>query len=140
VWEGELAVPVDRDVHGWLGVGVNANTTARLFIDDALVAESPLTLSGNIIGNVEQLSYDVTNGTGPPPGASAFTFVKGATHKIRVEFQAWNYVQKFENVNSVNAQIELFWNLVDREDPVGQVRPPIAMTCGTQLRVVHAGC
>ncbi|KAJ7342621.1 glycoside hydrolase family 3 protein [Mycena albidolilacea] len=120
VWEGALAVPVDRDVQGWLGVGVNANTTARLFIDDALVAESPLTLSGNIIGNVEQLSYDMTNGTGPPPGASAFTFVKGATHKIRVEFQAWNYVQKFENVNSVNAQIELFWNLVDREDPVGQ--------------------
>ncbi|KAJ7210633.1 glycoside hydrolase family 3 protein [Mycena haematopus] len=108
VWEGELTVPVDHDVQGWLGVGVNANTTARLFIDGALVADSPLTLSGNIIGNIEQLSYDITNGTGPPPGASAFTFVEGATHKIRVEFQAWNYVQKFENVNSLNAQIELF--------------------------------
>ncbi|KAJ7196943.1 glycoside hydrolase family 3 protein [Mycena pura] len=120
VWEGELAVPVDRDVQGWIGVGVNANTTAKLFVDDALVAESPLTLSGNIIGNIEQLSYDMTNGTGPPPGASAFAFSKGATHKIRVEFQAWNFVQKFENVNSLNAQVELFWNLVDSHDPVGQ--------------------
>ncbi|KAF7333056.1 Glycoside hydrolase family 3 protein [Mycena venus] len=120
VWEGELEVPVDRDVQGWIGVGVNANTTARLFVDDKLVSESPLTLSGNIIGNIESLSYDITNGTFPPPGSSAFTFTKGATHKIRVEFQAWNYVQKFENVNSVNAQIELFWNLVDTTDPVGQ--------------------
>ncbi|KAJ6603052.1 glycoside hydrolase family 3 protein [Mycena sp. CBHHK59/15] len=119
VWEGTMSVPVDADVAGWIGVGVNANTTARLFIDGALVAESPATLSGNIIGNIEQLAYDRTNGTGPPPGASPFTFVKGATHTIRVEYQAWNYVQKFENVNSLNAQIELFWNLVDRQDPVG---------------------
>ncbi|KAJ7476840.1 glycoside hydrolase family 3 protein [Mycena galericulata] len=120
VWEGELAVPVDRDVQGWIGVGVSANTTARLFVDGALVADSPLTLAGNIIGNIEQLAYDQSNGTGPPPGASAFTFRKGATHAVRVEFQAWNYVQKFENVNSLNAQIELFWNLVDTEDPVAQ--------------------
>ncbi|KAJ7069083.1 glycoside hydrolase family 3 protein [Mycena belliarum] len=120
VWEGKLSVPVDRDVSGWIGVGVNANTTARLFVDGALVADSPLTLSGNIIGNIKQLSYDITNGTGPPPGASSFTFVKGATHSIRVEFQAWNYVQKIENVNSINAQIELFWNLVDQVDPVKQ--------------------
>ncbi|KAJ7618463.1 glycoside hydrolase family 3 protein [Roridomyces roridus] len=120
VWEGELTVPVDgADVHGWIGVAVNANTTAKLFVDGALVVESPATLSGNIIGNVQQLAYDRTNGTLAPPGASAFTFVKGATHSIRVEYQAWNYVQKFENVNSVNAQIELFWNLVDTEDAVG---------------------
>jgi hypothetical protein len=136
VWEGTLTVPVDRDVQGWIGVGVNANTTARLLVDGALVADSPLTLSGNIIGNIEQLSYDSTNGTGPPPGASAFRFVKGATHAIRVEFQAWNYVQKFENVNSLNAQIELFWNLVDTADPVGQVRffrfPPPPLNAGAK--------
>ncbi|KAJ7174641.1 glycoside hydrolase family 3 protein [Mycena filopes] len=120
VWEGEVEVPVDRDVAGWIGVGVNANTTARLFVDGSLTAESPLTLSGNIIGNIEQLAYDVVNGTGPPPGASAFSFKKGAKHSLRVEFQAWNHVQKFENVNSVNAQVELFWNLVDRADAVGQ--------------------
>ncbi|KAJ7983158.1 glycoside hydrolase family 3 protein [Mycena polygramma] len=120
VWEGELAVPVAQAVHGWIGVGVNANTTARLFLDDALVSESPLTLSGNILGNIESLTYDVVNGTRPPPGGVSWTFEKGATHKIRVEFQAWNYVQKFENVNSVNAQVELFWNLVDSKDAVGQ--------------------
>jgi hypothetical protein len=125
IWEGEVAVPVDRTVQGWIGVGVNANTTARLFVDGVLVADSPLTLSGNIIGNIEQLSYDMTNGTGPPPAAVAFTFEKGATHKISVEFQAWNFVQKFENVNSVNAQVELFWNLVDTKDPVGQVRASV---------------
>ncbi|KAJ7661448.1 glycoside hydrolase family 3 protein [Mycena polygramma] len=120
VWEGQLAVPVAQAVHGWIGVGVNANTTARLFLDDVLVSESPLTLSGNILGNIESLAYDVVNGTRPPPGAVSWTFEKGATHKIRVEFQAWNYMQKFENVNSVNAQVELFWNLVDSEDAVGQ--------------------
>ncbi|KAJ6603033.1 hypothetical protein B0H10DRAFT_1957946 [Mycena sp. CBHHK59/15] len=54
--------------------------TTQLFIDGALVAESLATLSGNIVGNVEQLAYDRTNGTGPPPGASPFTFVKGMTH------------------------------------------------------------
>ncbi|KAJ7062794.1 glycoside hydrolase family 3 protein [Mycena amicta] len=119
-WEGTVTVPVDRDVSGWIGVGVNANTSATLYIDDAVISESPATLSGNIIGNIEQLSYDVLNGTGPPPGASAFIFAKGATHKIRVDYQAFNYVQKFENVNSLNAQIELFWNLVDTKDPIGQ--------------------
>ncbi|KAJ7165677.1 glycoside hydrolase family 3 protein [Mycena crocata] len=120
VWEGVLTVPVDKDVSGWIGVGVNANTTARLFIDGELVAESPSTLSGNIIGNIQQLAYVRVNATAAPPGASAFTFVKGAKHDIRVEYQAYNYVQKIENVNSLNAQIELFWNLVDREDPVAQ--------------------
>ncbi|KAF7300961.1 Glycoside hydrolase family 3 protein [Mycena indigotica] len=120
VWEGQLTIPVDHDVSGWIGVGVYANTTAKLFIDGSIVAESPATLSGNVMGNIQQLAYDVLNGTGPPPGASPFTFVRGATHKIRVEYQAYNYVQKFENVNSLNAQIELFWNLVDRKDPIGQ--------------------
>ncbi|KAK7053734.1 glycoside hydrolase family 3 protein, partial [Favolaschia claudopus] len=120
VWEGTMTVPVDHDVNGWLGVGVNANTSARLFIDDELFSESPATLSGNIIGNVQSLAYSIQNATSAPPAATSFTFAKGATHKIRVEYQAWNYVQKIENVNSVNAQIELFWNLVDRVDPVGQ--------------------
>ncbi|KAJ6603034.1 glycosyl hydrolase family 3 C-terminal domain-containing protein [Mycena sp. CBHHK59/15] len=74
VWEGTLSVAVDADVAGWIGVGVNADTTARLFIDGALVAESPATLSGNIIGNIEQLAYDTTNGTGPPPDRVVLEF------------------------------------------------------------------
>ncbi|KAJ7286480.1 glycoside hydrolase family 3 protein [Mycena rebaudengoi] len=136
VWEGTLEVPVDRDVAGWIGIAVNANTSARLFIDGALVSESPATLSGNMVGNIKQLSYDRLNGTMPPPGSEAFTFVKGAKHKIRVEYQAWNYVQKIENLSSLNAQIELFWNLVDKTDPIGQA---VEVAKGADLIVLAVG-
>ncbi|KAF7331409.1 Glycoside hydrolase family 3 protein [Mycena kentingensis (nom. inval.)] len=121
VWEGTVAVPVEHEVNGWLGVGVNANTTATLFIDGAELITSPATLSGNILGNIQSLAtYVAVNGTAPPPGSVPFTFKAGATHKIRLEYQAWNYVPKIENLNSINAQVELFWNLVDKEDAVGK--------------------
>lgn len=121
VWEGQLKVPVDSDVNGYIGVAVYANDTARLYIDDVLVAHAELTTGGNIMGNIEPLSYSILNGTTPPPGSSEFKFIKGQIHKIRIEFQAWNLAQKFENVNSINAQVELFWNLVDRENPIAKV-------------------
>jgi hypothetical protein len=120
-WEGKVTVPVDADVDGWLGVAVYANTTAKLYIDGQLLVQAEKTKSGNILSDIPGLSYSMTNGTQAPPGSVPFTFKKGAVHQIRLEYQAWNYIQKFENVNSLNAQIILFWNLVDRNDPVGKV-------------------
>src|SRR6202000_203130 len=66
-------------------------------------------------------SYTSETTTTPPPALAPFTFRKSATHDIRLEYQAWNYFQKVENVNSLNAQVLMFWNLVDRTDPIGKV-------------------
>ena len=118
----ELSSPVEVDTNGWLGVAVNANISTKLYVDDNLLVEYGPTTEGNILSNIEPLPYSVVNGTAPPQRSSAFTFSKGAAYKIRLEFQAWNYVQKFENVNSINAQVELFWNLVGKSDAVGKVQ------------------
>ncbi|KAJ6613156.1 glycoside hydrolase family 3 protein [Mycena sp. CBHHK59/15] len=115
VWEGELESPVDgAPVHGWIGVAVAANCSARLFIDDALVSQTDATPNGNILGNI-QLSANMTRA---PPGGGEFTFVEGARHRVRLEFRAWNLYQKLANFGSLNAEVELFWNLVDRTDAV----------------------
>ena len=121
IFEGELSSPVDIDTEGWLGVAINANTSARLYVDGHLLTTYGPTSDGDILSDIPPLPYSVINGTMPPPGSSAFTFSKGAIYKIRLEFQAWNYVQKFENVDSLNAQVELFWNLVDKSDAIGKV-------------------
>ncbi|KAF5391780.1 hypothetical protein D9757_001758 [Collybiopsis confluens] len=113
IWEGILTSPVEGEVTGSIGVAVSPNTTARLYIDDNLVAESPLTTSGNILGNIEPLSFDMNNGSMIPPGGAQWTFKKGATYRIRIEYQTWNLFQKLANVNSVNSQVELWYNLVD---------------------------
>ena len=122
IWEGSVAVP--SDASGWIGVGIGANNSAKLFVDDRLWVEVPYGPSGNILGNIPSLTYSEVNGTGPPPGASTsrFPFKAGATHRLRIEFQAWNTYQKVENVSGVNAQVQLFWNLVDGVDPVGSAK------------------
>lgn len=123
IWEGMVNVPVEYDTQGWLGVALYANTSARLYIDGKLHVDVKPTSTGNILSNIPGLSYTSTNGTMAPPGSSPFLFKKSATHKIRLEYQALNYNQKFENQNSLNAQVLLFWNLVDNIDPVKQVSP-----------------
>ncbi|KAK0467422.1 glycoside hydrolase family 3 protein [Armillaria novae-zelandiae] len=121
IWEGELEVPVDgSDVDGYIGVAVYANNTGRLYVDDVLVAQSEFSDTGTVMGNIQSLSYALANATSTPPGGAPFTWTAGARHKLRVEFQAWNLWQKVENINSINAQVELFWNLVDRTDAVGK--------------------
>lgn len=122
VWEGRVEIPVDSDTQGWLGVAVYANTSASVYIDGELHIAVKPTPSGNILSNIPGLSYTSANGTMGPPGSSPFLFKKSAIHTIRLEYQAWNYAQKVENQNSLNAQVLLFWNLVDRIDPVKQVR------------------
>ncbi|KAJ7637351.1 glycoside hydrolase family 3 protein [Mycena polygramma] len=115
VWEGELQVPVDgAAIDGWLGVAVAANCSARLFVDGKLVSHTRATPSGNILGNI-QLGANTTR---PPPGGAEFHFAEGARHQLRLEFVALNLFQKIANFGSLNAQVELFWNLVDRTDAV----------------------
>ncbi|KAJ5919505.1 beta-glucosidase [Penicillium verhagenii] len=120
IWEGELEVPVETATNGWLGVAVYANTSAKLYIDGKLHVAVEPTTTGNILSNIPGISYTSVNATIPPPGSEVFLFKKGAKHHIKLEYQAWNYVQKLENANSLNAQVILFWNLVDPIHAVDQ--------------------
>lgn len=117
VWEGTLTSPVDVKVEGWLGVAVGENTTCRLFVDGEMIlthGTEGLTSGGTILSNIMDFSYIRENATVPPPGAAPFTFRKGATYNIRIEYQAFNLYKKIANVVSINHQVLLFWNLVDR--------------------------
>jgi hypothetical protein len=120
VWEGEVTVPVDIETDGWLGVAIGPNTTARLFVDGTLLVDIPITteLTGNILSNIPGYSYTLVNSTASPPGSANFTFVPGAKHKVRLEYQTWNLYVKIENESSLNSQVLFFWNLVDRISPV----------------------
>lgn len=118
VWEGILSVPVSTSTDGWLGVAISYNSTAKLYVDDQLLVDVPLTTTGNIQSNIPSRAFSLVNSTTPPPGSAPFTFVPGSTHKVRLEFQSWNLYQKLQNDNSLNAEILLFWNLVDRNSPI----------------------
>ena len=118
IWEGTLHVPVDIETGGWLGIGILYNSTAKLHVDGHLLIHVPMTTTGKLLSNIEPLSYSLVNSTSPPPGSAPFTFRPGAKHNIKIEFQTWNLYQKVANQNSLNAEILLFWNLVDRHAPV----------------------
>jgi hypothetical protein len=129
IWEGFLTVPVDGEVDGWIGVALSPNTTAKLYIDDMLVQHTELSTTGTIQSNIPGIEFTSVNSTAAPAGGVPFTFEQGKAHKIRLDFQAWNLWKKFENVQSVNAQVELFWNLVDRHNSIQKVNtlpiPPV---------------
>lgn len=118
VWEGEFESGVDGDVDGWLGVAIGPNTTAKIYVDRELHVDVPLTTAGNILSNIPERSYSINNSTQAPPGSEPFTFRQGVKYHIRLEFQTWNLYQKIENLGSLNSQVYLFWNLVDRKSPV----------------------
>ena len=118
VWDGTLNVPVSTATDGWLGVAISYNSTAKLYVDGQLLVSVPLTTTGNILSNIPSRQFSLVNGTMPPPGSAEFLFEPGATHRIRLEFQSWNLYQKIQNTNSLNAEILLFWNLVDRHSPI----------------------
>lgn len=118
IWEGELDPAVDHEVNGWLGVAISPNSSVRLFVDDDLVYDNAFSNIGTIITNIEPFTYIEVNSTVPPPDSLAFTFQPNVTHKVRIEFATQNTYQKVENVDSLNAQVILFWNLVDKGNPV----------------------
>ncbi|KAJ5706573.1 beta-glucosidase [Penicillium malachiteum] len=136
IWEGELEVPVETETNGWIGVAVYANTSAKLYIDGKLHVDVPATTSGTILSDIPGLAFTEVNSTIAPEGSSSFQFEKNASHRIRLEYQAWNYVQKYENVNSLNAQVLLFWNLVD---PVHAVDQAVAVAQKSDLVVLALG-
>lgn len=117
IWEGHLESPVDTeiDVDGWIGLGVSPNTTAKLFIDEELIAMHGFPDSGTVLGNIMQYAYIKVNSTLAPAGSSPFTFTKGAKYKIRIEFQAFTLYKRIENVVALNSQLILFWNLVSSQ-------------------------
>ncbi|KAI2467783.1 glycoside hydrolase family 3 protein [Annulohypoxylon bovei var. microspora] len=124
IWEGQLESPVDTDVDGWIGAAVGPNTTVKLFVDGSLITSygaEGLLQSSNIMGNIMGYDYITANSTLPPDGSTPFTFKKGATYHIRIEYQAFNLYKKTANVNSLNSQLILFWNLVSQNgDAVDQ--------------------
>lgn len=140
VWEGLLSVLVDGDVDGWIGVATSANCTAKLYIDEVLVKDSPFSGRSTIQSNIPGIAFTSVNSTAPPAGGAPFTFRKGEVHNIRLEFQAFNFYQKVENIQSVNSQVELFWNLVDRNDSIQKVWfLPVFTSCST-IRSHLPGC
>ena len=117
IYEGSFAVASDGS--GWLGLAIGPNTTARVFVDNKQLLDINGNLTGNFLGNIPSLSFSQVNATLPPPGSAPFEFTAGQKHSIRIEYQTLNLAKKFENVNSVNSLIQLFWNIVDKNDPVG---------------------
>ncbi|KOS23180.1 Periplasmic beta-glucosidase [Escovopsis weberi] len=115
VWEGELESPADVDLEGLIGVAIGHNSTMRLFVDGELISSRGFGPDGTLLGNIEGFGFIENNSTSAPPGSVPFTFKRGASHHIRIEFQAWNNFKKTANVNSVNSQILLWWNLVSPE-------------------------
>lgn len=142
-WEGILTVPstLTETVEGYLGVAVLANTTATLYIDGQPLVTSPLTTTGNLLSNIEPRTWTAVNSTAAPPGSVAFTFHPGARHRIRIAYQAYNLYQKIENESSLNAQILLFWNLVDARQgsPAPALAQAISAAHTADAIVLHLG-
>jgi hypothetical protein len=139
VWEGMLNVPVSVSTQGWLGVGIAWNSTAKLYVDGDLLVDVPLTTSGNIPSNIPSRAFSLQNSTLPPPGSAPFTFEPGAQHKIRLEFQSWNLFQKIANMNSLNAEILLFWNLVDGSSPTSALSQAVSVAQDADAVILAVG-
>ncbi|KAI3337565.1 glycoside hydrolase family 3 protein [Xylariaceae sp. AK1471] len=137
IWEGDLQSPVDVDVGGWIGVAVGPNTTVRLFVDDELILTQGFGTSNTIMGNIMNYDYILNNSTSPPSGSAPFTFQKGKVYHLRIEYQAFNLYKKTANVNSLNSQVLLFWNLISRNgDAVDQA---VEVAQSADLVILAAG-
>ncbi|KAH8895623.1 glycoside hydrolase family 3 protein [Thozetella sp. PMI_491] len=140
VWQGDLQSPVEVDVDGWLGVAVGPNTTVRLFVDGELITTQGtegLLTTGTVMPNIEKYPFVHANGTLPPFGSAPFTFRKGATYHIRIEYQAFHLYKKIENVVSLNHQLVLFWNLISRNgDAVDQA---VKLAADSDLVILAVG-
>lgn len=139
-WEGYLQSPVNIDVEGWIGVAIGPNTTVKLFIDNELISSQGvdgLSMSSTIMGNIMNYDYISNNSTLPPTGSVPFTFEKGKVHHLRIEYQAFNLYKKTANVNSLNSQVLLFWNLVNRNG--GAVEQAVQLAQSSDLVILALG-
>lgn len=141
IWEGTLTSPVDVDVDGWIGVAIGANSTYKLYVDGSLVTSGgfPLTAKSNILGNIQQFTYTQANSTLPPDGSVPFTFRKGETYDIRLEFQAFNLYKKIENVVSLNSQLLLFWNLVSSDPADDAISQAVSVAESADVIILAVG-
>ncbi|KAM0426572.1 hypothetical protein ACHAPT_008264 [Fusarium lateritium] len=121
IWEGELEVPASSDVYGWIGVAVSPNTSARLYLDGTLVAESIGSKTGNMLREIEPYAYGVSHGNDAPPGGAEFLFKPGSKHEVRIEYRTRVDVGH-RKAAGVYSKVQLWWNLVDRKDAVGQAK------------------
>ncbi|TRM55149.1 glycosyl hydrolase family 3 C-terminal domain-containing protein [Schizophyllum amplum] len=139
VWEGALTVPElgVPSVAGWLGAAVSPNISAEVFVNGSSVARSPATTVGNTLSNIESWVWVQDNATAAPPDGAEFEFESGRTYALRVELRVWNLAQKIENVNSVNAHVELWWNLAGREGD--GVQQAVQAAEGADLIVLAVG-
>ncbi len=128
---------MDLDTQGWIGLAVGPNTTARLFVDGDLVKSQGFSRQGTIMPNILPYTYIQANGTQAPDGGVPFAFRRGARYHIRIEYQAFNTYKKTANINSLNSQLLLFWNLVSRHgDAVDQA---VQVAKGADLIVLAVG-
>jgi hypothetical protein len=125
IWEGKLEVPVSTPVHGSIGVAVSPGTIVRLYIDQKAIPLSGLEGSrngmGTILGEILPYTFAMEHGTDLPPGGAEFLFAPGAIHNIRIECEAHPDWPR-EGAHGVHTAVQLWWNLADRKDAVGQVR------------------
>ncbi|RYC63267.1 hypothetical protein CHU98_g2935 [Xylaria longipes] len=141
IWEGNIRSQVDIDVDGWIGVAVGPNTTAKVFINGELLLSQgidSLSTSGTIMENIMSYDYISNNSTLPPSGSVPFTFQKDKVYHIRIEYQAFNLYKKTANVNSLNSQILLFWNLVSRNGDAVDQAVQIAQSSDLVILVMGA--
>lgn len=125
IWEGLLTVPVDTEVEGWLGVAVSPNSTAKLWVDGVMVQYTEMSTESTIQSNIPGLDFTSKHSRDAPAGGATFRFEKGAVHRVRLEYQAYNLYEKAVNVQSVNSEIQLFWNLVDRRGEEASIQQVI---------------
>jgi hypothetical protein len=119
-WEGELEVPVSSEAHGWIGVAVSPKTTSRLYVDGKLISGTDESKSDTILREIMPYTYTTENGTKPPPGGAEFIFKPGSKHHVRVESQVHpNWPRS--SAAGVHSRVQLWWNIVDTKDAVGQV-------------------
>ncbi|KAJ6097257.1 hypothetical protein N7499_001631 [Penicillium canescens] len=134
-WEGEFEVPAGGEVNGWIGVAVSPKTTARLYIDGKLISKPDQSKIGTILRDIMPYTYAAENGTKPPPGGSEFLFTPGSKHHIRIECEVHaNWPRS--SAAGVHSKVQLWWNLVDKKDAIGQAKE---VASGTDLIVLAVG-
>lgn len=109
------------------------NITATLYIDDMLLVRAVNRVKSTTLPNIDPIEFSRLNGTQSPSGSVPFQFPPAALHKVRQELQVWNCEQKIENSRRVNAQVELFWNLVDLKELIEMVM--LTIESGTNINI-----
>ncbi|CAH0019982.1 unnamed protein product, partial [Clonostachys rhizophaga] len=110
--EGDLEVPI--------GNTVSRKITIRLYINSKLIA-SDESGTGTILREIIPYRYTAENSTKPPPGGSEFLFKPSSKYYVRIEYQVHPDWYK-SSTAGIYLRVQLFWNLIDRKDSIGQAK------------------